>query len=227
MHALRLTWMESPFWAMAGADEREKDLRHEHVRADGEERGLITRAQGGDHDAFEQLLRRHQRRVFSLIGHLLRQPAQVEDIAQQVFLKVYLALPRFDFRSAFSTWLYRIVVNECYDQLRRQRAKKSPPMAELTVEELAGLEQLGESATRTGADDFATRTELRQLLETVFRRLPPEDRLVLTLKELEGFSVEEIAQLMQLQENTVKVRLFRARRRFLAAYERVVRPKGR
>ena len=99
------------------------------------ERRLIERAQKGDHEAFRVLVERHQRRVFSVIAHLLRRPADVEDIAQQVFLKAYLALPRFDFRAAFSTWLYRIAVNECYDYLRRHRAQKAGGTIEVELDD--------------------------------------------------------------------------------------------
>lgn len=224
MRTRRLKPAESPFRAMADGDGEE--VAQPAAHAQEEEHALIRRAQRGEHDAFEALLRRHQHRVLSVIRNLLRQPAEVEDVTQQVFLKVYLALSRFDFRSAFSTWLYRIVVNECYDHLRRQRAQKSPARVEVPVEELAALERSGESATQPPALDVARQTELRQLIEKLFCRLPPEDRLVLTLKELEGFSVAEIAELMQLRENTVKVRLFRARRRLLEAYQRVVRRAG-
>jgi len=194
--------------------------------AQDEEQSLIRQAQKGDHDAFEALLRRHQRRVLSLIGHFLRRPADSEDIAQQVFLKVYLALPRFDFRSAFATWLYRIAVNECYDHLRRQRAQKSAAAAEVPVEEAVSLEQLGSSATQPEELDIVARTELRQVAEKLFRRLSRDDRLVLTLKELEGFSIEEIGQIMRLRESTVKVRIFRARKRLAEAYRRLVRARS-
>lgn len=181
-----------------------------------EERQLIERAQRGDHDAFAALLQRHQRRVFSLIANLLRRPAEVEDIAQQVFLKVYLALPRFDFRAAFATWLHRIVVNECYDHLRRRHAQKAPEGREVQIAETAGLERV----MGAGANDLARRIELRQLVEQLFRRLSAEDRLLLTLREVEGFSVKEIAALVKKNENTVKMRLFRARGRLLESYRR-------
>jgi RNA polymerase sigma-70 factor (ECF subfamily) len=211
MERRRLTEVGAPQGARPGQDE---------------EQSLIRRAQKGDHEAFETLLRRHQRRVLSLISHLLRRPADIEDIAQQVLLKVYLALPRFDFRSAFGTWLYRIAVNECYDHLRRQRARKSAAAAEIPVEEVVSLEQLGRSATQPEGLDIVSRTELRQVAEKLFRRLSPDDRLVLTLKELEGFSIEEIGQIMRLRESTVKVRIFRARKRLAEAYRRLVRARS-
>lgn len=209
-------------WTLAfAAAERSRSDAGKIREPKAEERLLIERAQEGDHDAFARLLSRHQRRVFSLIGNLIRQPAEVEDIAQQVFLKMYLALPQFDFRAAFSTWLYRIAVNECYDHLRRQRAQKSPAGKELQVEELADLERLGATVQASASPDPARQAELRQLVEQLFRRLPVDDRLLLTLKELEGFSIEEIARVMEMKENTVKVRLFRARRRLLERHRRL------
>ena len=185
-----------------------------------QERWLIERAQEGDHDAFAQLLRLHQRRVFSVIANLLRRPGEVEDLAQQVFFKVYQALPRFDFRAAFSTWLYRITVNECFDHLRRQQALKAPARSEVQFEDPADLEQVLAAATENSADPERL-ASLKELVERLFARLPAEDRVLLTLREVEGFSVVEIAAALKLNENTVKVRLFRARQRLLEAYRRV------
>lgn len=184
-----------------------------------ETRLLVERAQQGDHEAFAALLRLHQRRVFSLIARLTHRPAEVEDIAQEIFLKVYRSLGRFDFRAAFSTWLYRIVVNECYDHLRRQRAQKSPAGKEVQLGEPGDLEDL---AAPGHSPDVARQTELRQLVEQLFRRLPARDRLLLALREVEGFSVEEIAAVMKLKENTVKVQLFRARKRLLDQHRRLL-----
>jgi len=180
-----------------------------------EERGLIERAQRGDHEAFAALLQRHQRRVFSLVANLLRRPAEVEDIAQQVFLKVYLALPRFDSRAAFSTWLHRIVVNECYDHMRRQRAQKAGPGSEVAMNDPSELERLAGAGGEADPEEVARRAELRSLLERLFQHLPAEDRLLLTLRELEGFSVNEIAAVTTMNPNTVKIRLFRARKRLV------------
>ena len=88
-----------------------EDAKRQAEPAQAEERRLIERAREGDHQAFAALVERYQRRVFSLAGHLARRPEDVEDLAQQVFLKAYLALPRFDFRAGFGTWLYRIAIN--------------------------------------------------------------------------------------------------------------------
>jgi len=185
---------------------------------------LVERAQKGDHEAFAQLMRLHQRRVFSLIANLIRRPAEVEDIAQEVFLKVYRSLGRFDFRAAFSTWLYRIAVNECYDHLRRQRAQKSGAGKEVQLGEPGDLEGL---AAPGRSPDVARQAELRQLVEQLFGRLPAHDRLLLGLRELEGLSVEEIAGVMNSKENTVKVQLFRARKRLLELHRRSLARRAR
>ena len=87
-----------------------------------EERNLVRLAQNGTEAAFEELIRRHQHRVLALVGSILRRREDVEDVAQQVFLKVFISLKRFDLRSAFSTWLYKITVNECWDYLRKKKS---------------------------------------------------------------------------------------------------------
>lgn len=185
----------------------------------GSERRLVERAQKGDHEAFRALVERHQRRIFAVIAHLMRRPADVEDIAQQVFLKAYLALPRFDFRAAFSTWLYRIAVNECYDYLRRHRSQKAGGAAEIELDEPGDWDRLEVEAGESGAS-IARRTEARQLVDSLLSRLSEEDQVLVALRELEGFSIHEIAELTKMKENTVKVRLFRARRRLQEIHRR-------
>ena len=207
----------------------EWDSSPKDSREPAPERELIERAQKGDHEAFRVLVERHQRRVFSVIAHLLRRPAEVEDIAQQAFLKAYLALPRFDFRAAFSTWLYRIVVNECYDQMRRQRAQKAGGESEVSLGDPSDLERL-QASPGGGGSDIARGAEARQLVEALLARLPAEDRVLVLLRELEGFSIEEIAAMTKLKGNTVKVRLFRARRRLVEIHRRFFsrrRPGGK
>src|SRR5712692_2961706 len=88
-----------------------------------DDRELVRRAQGEDQEAYEELVRRHQHRVFAVAGGILRRREDVEDIAQQVFIKAYFALKRFDQRAAFSTWLYKITVNECWDLLRKKKVR--------------------------------------------------------------------------------------------------------
>jgi RNA polymerase sigma-70 factor (ECF subfamily) len=183
-----------------------------------EERELVRLAQGGDEEAFEQLVRRHQQKVFGLVARVLHRQDDVEDIAQQVFLKVYLSLSRFDQRAAFSTWLYKITVNECWDHLRKKKVRPLVYESDLSEEQVSRLDGIASLDKPTdGIDD---RTETRQMLDWVLESLPAQDRELLLLKEVEGFSVQELAEILNLNVNTVKVKLFRARGRIMEVHRR-------
>jgi RNA polymerase sigma-70 factor, ECF subfamily len=193
-----------PGLAGAGASEAGKN------RGDND-RELVKRAQKEDKEAFEELVRRHQARVFAVAGGILRNKEDVEDIAQQVFLKVYFSLKRFDQRAAFSTWLYKITVNECWDLLRKRKVRPLLYEADLSEEQ---ARQYGASEEKEEqAQDVSERLEKRQELERLLDCLEERDRMMLVLKEVQGFSVEEIAEILGINGNTVKVRLFRARQR--------------
>jgi RNA polymerase sigma-70 factor, ECF subfamily len=183
-----------------------------------EDRELVRLSQGGSEAAFEDLVRRHQQRVFALVNGILRRPDDVEDVAQQVFLKAYLGIRRFDQRAAFSTWLYKIAVNECWDYLRKKKVRPLLYEADLSEEQVSRLDGIV-SADRPpeGPND---RAEARELLERMLDTLPDQDRQLLLLKEVEGFSVQELAEILKLNVNTVKVRLFRARGRIMDMYKR-------
>src|SRR5580693_2403858 len=183
-----------------------------------EDRELVRLSQGGQEAAFEQLVRRHQRRVFALVGGILRRPEDVEDIAQQVFLKAYLGLKRFDQRAAFSTWLYKIAVNECWDYLRKKKVRPLMYESDMSEEQVSRLD--GFASADRPPENVSERAEVRELLEKLLEKLPEQDRQLLVLKEMEGFSVQELAEILDLNVNTVKVRLFRARGRILESYRR-------
>jgi RNA polymerase sigma-70 factor (ECF subfamily) len=175
---------------------------------------LVRRAQGEDKEAFEELIRRHQHRVFAVAGGILRRREDVEDIAQQVFVKAYFSLKRFDQRAALSTWLYKITVNECWDLLRKKKVRPLVYEADLSEEQarqIASSEEKGSSGP-----DISERLAARERVERLLEGLDERDRMMLILKEVEGFSIAEIADVLELNANTVKVRLFRARRRVVS-----------
>jgi RNA polymerase sigma-70 factor, ECF subfamily len=180
-----------------------------NVRED--DRELVSRAQHGDKAAFEVLVQRHKGRVFSVAGGILRNREDVEDISQQVFLKAYFSLKRFDQRAAFTTWLYKITVNECWDLLRKRKVRPLVYESELNEEQAQtykATEQTPEPSL-DASESLAVAQELEHWLDCLEER----DREMLILKEVQGFTVEEIAGMLELNGNTVKVRLFRARQR--------------
>jgi RNA polymerase sigma-70 factor (ECF subfamily) len=178
-----------------------------------DDRELVRRAQGGNKEAFEELVRRHQHRVFAVAGGILRRREDVEDIAQQVFVKAYFSLKRFDQRAAFSTWLYKITVNECWDLLRKKKVR--PLLYESDLSEEQAQQFDASERLASGAQDVSDKLEAQQRVERLLEGLDERDRMMLILKEVEGFAIEEIAEILDLNANTVKVRLFRARRRIV------------
>jgi len=151
--------------------------------------------------------------VFAVAGGILRRREDVEDIAQQVFIKAYFSLKRFDQRAAFSTWLYKITVNECWDLLRKKKVRPLVYEADLSEEQ---ARRIITSEEEGAGPDISERLEARQRVERLLEGLDERDRLMLILKEVEGFSIEEIGEVLDLNANTVKVRLFRARRRVVS-----------
>ena len=190
-----------------------------------DERELVGRAQQGDAGAYEVLVRRHQQRIFAVVGGILRRSEDIEDIAQQVFLKAYLALKRFDQRAAFGTWLYKIAVNECWDFLRKKKVRPLLYEADLSEDQSRQMTGALEDIAAGSGGDIRKRLELREQIERLFEAIDERDRLMLVLKEVEGFSVEEIGEILDLNVNTVKVRLFRARGRLVKLYRRLHKKK--
>src|SRR5271165_3777541 len=175
------------------------------------DRELVVLAQGEDKNAFEELIRRHQQRVFAVAARILHRREDVEDISQQVFVKAYFSLKRFDQRAAFSTWLYKITVNECWDLLRKRKVRPLVVEADLSEEQAQTYQSAAERSD--GKPDTSERLAAREQVEDLMSCLEERDRTMLIMKEVQGFSVEEIAEIMKINANTVKVRLFRARQK--------------
>ncbi|HVO58329.1 MAG TPA: sigma-70 family RNA polymerase sigma factor [Dongiaceae bacterium] len=199
--------------AQAGPKAAPARVSAETVAARTDERELVALAQKGSKEAFETLVQRHQHRVFAVARGILKRHEDVEDVAQQVFVKAYFSLKRFDQRAAFSTWLYKITVNECWDLMRKRKARPLVYESDLSEEQNRQYTDVEREGTRQAdtSDRMADREQVQKMLE----QLEERDRAMLVLKEVQGFSVEEIAETMGLNANTVKVRLFRARRRII------------
>src|SRR5271155_3720936 len=155
-----------------------------------EDRELVRLSQSGTETAFEELVRRHQHRVFALVGGILRRPEDVEDVAQQVFLKAYLGIKRFDQRAAFSTCLYKIAVNECWDYLRKKKVRPLVYEADLSEEQVSRLD--GIVSANQQPEGPRQRAEAQEMINLLLDKLPEQDKQLLLLKEVEGFSVQEL-----------------------------------
>lgn len=188
------------------------------------EGALVRRAQAGDEAAFREVVERYQSKVFSIIHGIVRQRNDVEDIAQQVFAKVYLSLKSFDFRSSLITWIYKITVNECFDFLRKRKVRRLVYESDLSEDEVRRMENTEPAVDRHVPADssLAQRDYVFKLLS----RVSEEDRTLLILKEVEGYSVEELAEQTGMNENTIKVKLFRARQKLVRAAQRLERAPG-
>src|SRR5690348_5078682 len=185
------------------------------------EGALVQRAQSGDETAFREIVERYQSKVFSIIHGIVRQRNDVEDIAQQVFAKVYLSLRNFDFRSSLITWIYKITVNECYDYLRKKKVRKLVYDSDFSTEVAQRLD------TSEPAVDPAAPVDQQlaqhDLVIKLLSKVSEEDRSLILLKEVEGHSAEELAAMTGLNENTIKVKLFRTRQKLLKAAQRLGR----
>ena len=189
------------------------------------EGALVRRAQNGDESAFQEIVERYQSKVFSIIHGIVRQRNDVEDIAQQVFTKIYFSMRNFDFRSSLITWVYKITVNECFDYLRKKKVRKLVYESDMSEDEARRVENSENGSGRGVRADttLARRDYVVKLLE----RVSGEERDLLMLKEVEGYSVEEMARRLNMNENTIKVKLFRARQKLVKASQRLERAPAR
>lgn len=188
------------------------------------EGALVQRAQAGEEAAFRELVERYQSKVFSIIHGIVRQRNDVEDIAQQVFAKVYVSLKNFDFRSSLITWIYKITVNECFDYLRKRKVRKLVYESDLSEDEVRRVENTEPPVDRQVRADTALAR--RDYVLKLLTRVSEEERMLLMLKEVEGYSVEELAGKTGMNENTIKVKLFRARQKLVKAAQRLDRAPG-
>jgi RNA polymerase sigma-70 factor, ECF subfamily len=171
---------------------------------------LVERAQRGEKRAFELLVVKYQRKLERLLSRVIRDPAEIEDVAQEAFIKAYRALPNFRGDSAFYTWLYRIGINTAKNYLIAL-GRRAPTSTEFDSEEAEGFEDAaGLRDINTPESELASK-QIAQTVNDAIAALPEELRTAITLRELDGLSYEEIAQIMNCPIGTVRSRIFRAR----------------
>ena len=170
---------------------------------------LVERVQRGYKNAFNLLVKKYQHKVVNLVARYVNNPGDVPDVAQEAFIKAYRALPTFRGESAFYTWLYRISVNTAKNYLTSQGRR--PPSSDVEADEAeyyGGGEALQEVAT---PENLALTDEIKRTVFTAIEALPEDLRTAITLREMEGLSYEEIAEIMDCPVGTVRSRIFRAR----------------
>ena len=185
---------------------------------------LIERARSGDDSAFNQIVFAYRKRILGTIARLIGRPEDVEDVGQEVFLRLYYSLDQLRTKEVFEPWLYRLTVNAAYDYLRRQRRRPEHRMSDLSEQQVM-LADAAAGGKRNAEERH--KVKVRETVQALLESVSEEDRALLILKEVEGLSLKELEQVYKVNENALKVRLFRARQRVLKAFEarRDLQPK--
>ena len=184
------------------------------VRTDEELVGIVV---GGDVDCFEELITRYQPRVFGMARKYFRNESDAEDVVQTIFTKTFQKLSSYKGTAPFEHWFMRLSVNACYDALRRKRNRPDQTISDMLFDDESWQDRLGnipDASDRVGLE------EARELVYTVLGQISDRARIVLTLQELEGRTIKEIAEITGWSESLVKVQAFRARKEMRASVER-------
>ena len=174
------------------------------------DRQLVTRAQQGDKQAFSLLVEKYQRKLARLLSRFIRDPAEVEDVTQEAFIKAYRALPAFRGDSAFYTWLYRIGINTAKNYLMAM-GRRAPTSTEIEAEEAEGFEEGEQLRDINTPESLLLSNEIAETVNSTIEALPEELRTAIQMREIEGMSYEDIAKAMDCPIGTVRSRIFRAR----------------
>jgi len=176
---------------------------------------LIEKARKGDSGAFNLVVTAYRKRILGTISRLIGRPEDVEDVGQEVFVRLYYSLDQLRTPEVFEPWLYRLTVNACYDYLRRLKRRGESRMSDLSEQQVLMADSAAGSKRQ---EEESEKGRIREFVDALFQHVSEEDRLLLTLKEVEGLSLKELEKIYRVNENALKVRLFRARQRVLKAY---------
>lgn len=183
---------------------------------------LIKRARDGDHSAYNQVVQAYRKRILGTIARLIGRPEDVEDVAQEVFLRLHFSLDQLRTPEVFEPWLYRLTKNAAFDYLRRQRRRHESRMSDLSEQQVVLADAAAGSRQN---DEDQERKRTRELVDSLLSAVSEQDRILLTLKEIEGLSLKELEKVYGVNENALKVRLFRARQRVLKVFAASGSPK--
>lgn len=184
---------------------------------DGPDAAVVARVREGDSDAFRVLVDRHSRSIFRLAFRMVGNEQDAEDIVQDTFVRAYRQIDRFESRSNFGTWLYRIAVNCSLDLLRQRPRRTSEPLPE------EGEERAADTGTQASPERLAFAAQVQARVATALGDLSPAERAAFLLRHFEGHSIEEIGRILGLRTSATKHTVFRAVRKMRQALEPVVR----
>src|SRR3984957_17021720 len=190
-----------------------------------EERALIERAQGGDREAFEELVHRYDRDVLRIALNILHKTEDARDVYQEAFLKIYKNLPRFRFECSFYTWTYRIVTNVCLDHLRRRSSRPEDQAPEFAPNQNGDapttdfFDRQQDTEPSSDPERRMQGVEISRRISTALERLTPRERMVFEMKHYQGLKLRAIGDALGTTEETVKNSLFRATRKLRAQLE--------
>lgn len=176
---------------------------------------VVERAQSGDDGAFNELVQAYRKRILGTVSRLIGRPDDVEDVGQEVFLRLYDSMSQLRSPDMFEPWLYRLTVNAAYDYLRKQKRKKESRLSDLSEAQVTLAD--ADASSKVSRED-ERQGFVRELVHRLLDSVSKEDKLLLLLKEVEGLSMKELEKVYGINENAVKVRLFRARQRVLKAF---------
>ena len=179
------------------------------MTAEATDKQLVDRVQRGDNRAFDLLVLKYQHRILGLVSRYVQDADEVQDVTQEAFIKAYRALPGFRGDSAFYTWLYRIAINTAKNHLVSR--SRRPPGADVEVEDAEHFESGGALRALENPENALFGEELKAVVEAAIEELPEDLRTAVTLREFDGLSYEDIADVMECPVGTVRSRIFRAR----------------
>ena len=184
-----------------------------------DEKILISKAKEGDKKAFEEIISLYEKKVFSTIYYMVKNENEVEDIAQEVFVKIYRNLKNFKEESSLYTWIYRITINVCIDELKK---KKNVVYIDEKIETADGAMEIQLEDTAKGPEHLAEDEELKRKITNCIRKLPVDQRTMIILRDIKGFTYMEIAEMTKINLGTVKSKINRAR----AALKQILEEDG-
>jgi len=176
---------------------------------------LIERAQKGDSAAFNEIVLVYRKRILGTITRLIARPEDVEDVAQEVFVRLYFSLDHLRAAEVFEPWLHRLTTNAAYDYLRKQRRRQEFRMSDLSEQQVVMADAMAGGKVE---HDQLHNKKIREAVDSLLGAVSEADRVLLLQKEVEGLSLKELEKIYKVNENALKVRLFRARQRVLKAF---------